>query len=439
MKIAVVGSGVSGLGAAWLLRQAGHQVVVYESQPRPGGHANTVDVEDGGRTVAVDTGFIVFNDRTYPNLVAWFDHLGVSSHASTMSFAVSLDDGRLEYAGDNLMTLFTHPGAWLRPSHHRMALDILRFYREARGLADQPCTGETLGAWLATRRYSAAFVDRHLLPMAAAIWSAEAGRILDFPASSLIRFFANHGLLSIKNRPVWRTVTGGSRSYVSAVTKTLPESMRLGCAVASVTRLPNGVRVRDWQGGEDFFDHVVMSAAADRSLAMLSDASALERRVLGSFTYSRNTAVLHRDVAQMPRRRRVWASWNYLGDHLDGGGPVSVTYWMNRLQGLVTDRPLFVTLNPLTEPGAEIANFSYDHPQFDMASATAQEALGDIQGVDRVWFCGAYCGWGFHEDGLASGLAVAEAIGARRPWSVVEMSKAAWLTAPRPALQVAAE
>ena len=439
MKIAVIGSGVSGLGAAWLLQRAGHQVVVYEAQPRPGGHANTVDVVDGEDTVAVDTGFIVFNDRTYPNLVAWFEHLGVTSHATAMSFAVSLGNGRLEYAGDNLLTLFSHPGAMIRPSHHRMALDILRFYREAKGLADQPCSGETLGAWLAARRYSPAFIDRHLLPMAAAIWSAEAGRILDFPVSSLVRFFANHGLLAIKNRPVWRTVTGGNRSYVSAATKPLAGGLRLGCAVASVTRRPNGVRVRDWGGGEDHFDHVVMSAAADRALTMLNDASPLERQVLSSFKYSRNTAVLHRDTAQMPRRRRVWASWNYLGENLDGGGSVAVSYWMNRLQGLQSKRPLFVTLNPLTEPVEEIARFSYDHPQFDLATAAAQERLGDIQGLDRVWFCGAYCGWGFHEDGLASGLTVAEAIGAQRPWSVVEMSTAAGHVAPRPALPVAAE
>ena len=445
MRIAVVGTGIAGLGAAWLLHRH-HDVVLYERNAHIGGHANTVEVPTGRgqETVAVDTGFVVFNDWTYPNLIALLAHLGVSSVASRMSFSVSLRDPDLEYSGSGLAGLLAQPANLLRPSHVEMIRDILRFYRQAPALLrSETMDGLTLGAYLQAEGYGQAFVDRHLLPMAAAIWSAPAEQMLRFPAQSLISFFSNHGLLLLRGRPQWRTVEGGSHAYVRRMTAGLVDRVRRQCTVLSVRRTPHGVIVRDSAGDEDRFDQVVLAGHADEALRVLDRPTADERQILGAFRYQRNRAVLHHDARLMPRRRRAWASWNFLADgDRDPAARVSVTYWMNSLQGIDPAIPLFVSLNPLQEPAPTltVGQHVYDHPVFDQRAMSAQREIGAIQGRDRVWYCGSYCGYGFHEDALASGLVVAEALGARRPWTVREASPAATNAAPwRPALPEAAE
>jgi predicted NAD/FAD-binding protein len=414
LEIAVVGSGISGLSAAWLLSKR-HRVTLYESESRPGGHSNTIDV--GG--VHVDTGFIVYNEATYPNLTALFAHLNVPTKSSEMSFAVSLDNGGLEYAGTDLNGLFAQRRNIARPRFWSMLRDLRRFYAEAPALARGLSPDVTLGAFLDARGYGLAFQRDHLLPMAAAIWSAPAETMRNHPALHFIRFCDNHGLLKFTNRPVWRTVDGGSREYVRILLAEIGE-MRLGCAARSIRRDVDSVVVRDATGGEQSFDHVILGCHADQALALLDVPTDRERSLLGVFGYTRNRAVLHGDRRLMPRRRSVWASWNYLGGHAYSDAP-HVTYWMNRLQGLTDAPPLFVTLNPAVEPAPEtvLREEIYDHPRFDTGAMRAQQSLWSLQGRRRTWFCGAYFGAGFHEDGLQSGLAVAEQLGGlRRPWSV---------------------
>jgi predicted NAD/FAD-binding protein len=445
MRVAVVGSGIAGMGAAWSLNRR-HEVVVYEREGRIGGHSNTVDAPGAraGETIPVDTGFIVFNEATYPNLIRLFETLGVPTEASNMSFAVSAGNGRLEYSGNNLLTLFSHAGNLVRPSHYRMIADILRFYREAPELLEKSAEeGLTLGDYLARGGYGHGFLYHHLLPMGAAIWSSTVAEMMRFPASSFVRFFHNHGLLKTKGRPQWHTVSGGSREYVRRITAPYADRIRLGCPATAVRRTPVGAYVRDAAGNEERFDAVVLAGHADQSLALLADATAEERSVLGAFRYETNRAILHADPGLMPKRRRAWASWNYLTNgKFDAEAKVSVTYWMNLLQNIDKAAPLFVSLNPLYEPapGSAIAEFAYDHPQFDRAAVDAQARLPFVQGHGGVWFCGSYCGYGFHEDGLASGLAVAEALGAPRPWRVADVSPAfANATPVDPANLMAAE
>ena len=427
MRIAVIGSGIGGLSAAWALNRH-HDVVLYEAEQRLGGHSNTLEVEDPGfGRLPVDTGFIVFNDLTYPNLTRLFDHLGQPVENSTMSFAVSLGGGAYEYSGDGLNGVFAQRSHLLRASHYRMIRDILRFYRDAPQVLETPDDRRSIGAFLRDEGYGDAFIDRHLMPMGAAIWSATVDRMLAFPARSLVQFMHNHGLLGLRNRPQWRTVTGGSRQYVRRLADTLRGRIRSGCPVVAVRREGGTkVRVRDARGGQDLFDHVVIGAHADQALAMLEAPTAAERRWLGAFRYSDNRAVLHSDARLMPRRRRVWASWNYIGTDDARAPGVAVTYWMNRLQNLPGRTPFFVTLNPVAQPDPDQvhARMVYTHPQFDLAALAAQEQLWEIQGVDRISYCGSYFGWGFHEDGIASGLAVADDLGAPRPWVADEVSPA---------------
>lgn len=419
-KIAVVGSGIAGLSAAWLLSER-HDVTLYEEAGRLGGHSNTVAVEVDGRPVEVDTGFIVFNEPAYPNLTAMFRHLGVATAASDMSFAVSLDDGRLEYNGTDLNGLFAQRRNLVNPRFWAMLRDLVRFYREAPAHAGKLGL-TTLGEFLADQRYGSAFRDDHLLPMAAAIWSAPAKVLLDYPAESFIRFCDNHGLLRISNRPVWRTVEGGSRHYVARLAEGL-RNVRIGCGARRIERDALGAEVLDVDGGCHRYDHVVVATHADRALQLVADPDPEEAALLGAFRYCSNRAVLHRDPGLMPRRRTAWASWNYLGrrERADDAGDLSVTYWMNRLQPLATEVPLFVSLNPSREPheGSVLRQESYDHPIFDAPALAAQRQLWSLQGRRRTWYCGAHFGSGFHEDGLQAGLAVAEALGGvRRPWSV---------------------
>ena len=412
LNVAIVGSGIAALSSAWLLSQ-NHRVTIYEKADRLGGHSNTVTAETRMGDVPVDTGFICFNDVTYPNLIALFAHLGVRSRATDMSFAVSLDEGRFEYAAP---ALFAQRRNLLSPRFWSMLREILRFYRQAPGdLAGIGDPELTLGDYLKRQGFSEAFRDDHLLPMAAAIWSSPARMLMDYPAEAFIRFCGNHGLLKLVDRPVWRTVEGGSRTYVERLSQGISD-IRLGAGVRAVKRTDHGVFVHDDHGHVERFDHVVIGAHADQALAMLDEPSDQEKEMLGAVKYSRNLTVLHTDRGLMPRRRRAWASWNYIGT----GDGLCVTYWMNRLQGL-PGQDLFVTLNPPRppRPGALLRSEIYEHPIFNPAAIQAQKRLWSLQGRGGVWFCGAYFGAGFHEDGLQSGLAVAEQLGGvRRPWSV---------------------
>ena len=429
MKIAVVGGGISGLGAAWLLARK-HEVSLFESAGYVGGHSNTVEIPLDGRPVPVDTGFIVYNEHNYPNLTRLFDALRVETVASDMSFSVSLGAGAFEYAGDAL-GFFAQPANLMRPDFWRLFRDLLRFYREAPQLADRHDLDRlTLGQLLTDGGYSDIFAHRHILPMAAAIWSSTLDDILAYPARTFVQFFENHGLFSLGERPRWRSVLGGSQSYVEALSASFRDRVHLATPIVAVRRTPAGVFLRDASGHEQGFDQLILATHADQALAILGqDASTEDRSVLGAFRYQENRAVLHRDPALMPRRRRVWASWNYLGDgDADTMGRIALSYWMNRLQQLDTRRDVFVTLNPVREPAPHLTHgeFVYHHPQFDRRALDAQERLPDIQGLDRVWFCGSYCGHGFHEDGLQAGFAVAAALGAPAPWAsdVAPMSPA---------------
>ncbi|WP_421723120.1 NAD(P)/FAD-dependent oxidoreductase [Bauldia sp.] len=441
-RIAVIGSGISGLSAAWLLSSR-HNVVVYEKERWAGGHSNTVDVDGPDGPIAVDTGFIVYNERNYPNLTALFDHLGVETEASNMSFAASLDNGAFEYASAPINSVVGQRSNVLKPRFWRMVLDILRFYGDARPYRQGRDPGSiSLGAFLDQRDYSSALVDDHILPMCAAIWSTSPDRIRAFPLRSFIRFFSTHGLLEFGNRPEWRTVTGGSREYVAKLREPLGRRMLTGVGARRVLRHGTGVTVWDTAGNAADYDDVVIATHADQALNLLDDPSPQEASVLGAFRYTHNTAILHDDPALMPRRRRVWSSWNYIGGNDETGNrDLCVTYWMNRLQNLDRRQPLFVTLNPTRypKPGSIKRVFDYTHPLFDLESMTAQEKLWDLQGRRRTWYCGSYFGYGFHEDGLQSGLAVAEWLGGvQRPWSVAGETNRVAMPQPAAGLELVA-
>lgn len=418
-RIAVVGAGISGLGAAWALSRK-HAVTLFDANDYIGGHANTVEVEVEGANVAVDTGFIVYNELNYPNLVALFEHLGVPVADSDMSFGVSLDDGALEYSGTGLRGLFAQRRNLARPRFWRMLADVRRFYAEAPGYLAGDADALTLGDLLKRHAYSDAFVEDHLVPMAAAIWSASRDDIRAYPADAFIRFFINHGLLRFSGRPQWRTVVGGSREYVRRLLADADLRVARGIGVTRVRRLPTHVVIERDDGLAETFDEVVIATHADEALALLDAPSHDERTVLGGFAYTPNRAWLHRDASLMPRRRDAWSSWNYIrsGSGRDDA-PLAVTYWMNRLQPLATPHDLFVTLNPPREPAPGLVHgvFDYTHPLFTRGSAEQRLRSHRVQGVNRTWFCGAWLGSGFHEDGLQSGLWVAERLGAPRPWS----------------------
>ena len=421
MKIAVIGAGISGLSCAYRLVQGGADVTLFEAGSYFGGHSNTVDVTLDGQTFGVDTGFLVFNDRTYPNLIALFAELGVDTAPSDMSFSVKLPLGEqpgarvLEWAGSNLNTVFAQRGNLLRPRFLRMVRDILRFNKQATGLA---LSGQMpqmpLGYFLDLYDYSEQFRAWYLLPMAACIWSCPSDQMLEFPVSTFIRFCHNHGLLQVSDRPQWRTVRGGSRNYVNKLLAAIP-GQRLATPVLGVVRSPAGgarsVRVRTAAGVEQF-DHVVMACHSDQSLALLGDdASAQERSVLEAVRYQPNKAVLHTDASCLPVRRKAWSAWNYQSNAAPTP-QVCVHYLLNQLQPLPCKTPVIVSLNPLDapDPARVLASFDYSHPVFDAGAVAAQTRLASFQGAQNTWFAGAWTGYGFHEDGLKSGLAVAASL-----------------------------
>ncbi len=422
----MVGTGISGLSAAWLMSRQ-HDVTIYEQADRFGGHSNTVLARLGGQTIPVDTGFIVFNRLTYPNLTALFAYLKVPTQTSTMSFSASLDGGNFEYAGGTGFTgLFAQKRNLVRLRFLSMLIGVQKFYRDA--VHDSAAPGFehlTLGEYIDAGKYSDAFRDDHLLPMASAIWSMSASKMLSFPALAFIQFHANHGLLKIARRPLWETVTGGSTSYVRRLIEDFTGRIKIDTAVLHVERSQDWVKVLDSQGGEEHFDHVVMANHADQALSALTDPTPSETELLGAFRYQRNLAVLHSDQSFMPKRRAAWASWNYIGGKDPQSKDACFTYWMNRLQNIPDETPLFVTLNPQKHPSPDTLHHSenYDHPILDSAAIAAQTRLWSLQGERRTWFCGAYFGAGFHEDGLQAGLAVAEELGGiRRPWTVANES-----------------
>ncbi len=414
LKIAVIGSGISGLSAAWLLSQR-HDVHLFEADGRFGGHSNTIAIHEDEREVAIDTGFIVFNAATYPNLVALLDYLDVPVTETEMGFSVSMSGGSYEYKGKNLKALGNLRTA-LNPRHWQTLAGIATFFRSAASHADEVPDSLTLGDYLGRNGYSRAFIERHLLPMAAAVWSSEPSQMLEYPAKAFLRFFQNHGLLQFRNRPKWRTIQGGSRAYVNALLAESPLKAVHSKTVMQVERAGSHVLV----DGEAF-DHAVIASHADQALNMLAAPTPHESEILSAFRYSRNRVILHRDETLMPKSRRLWSSWNYVADDEVSGA--TVTYWMNSLQSLSTERDYFVSLNPHREPAAAMRQFAYEHPIYSTDAMRQQKRLWSLQGESNIWFCGAYFGAGFHEDGLQAGLAVAEQLGAvTRPWTVANQS-----------------
>ncbi|MBX2884742.1 MAG: FAD-dependent oxidoreductase [Granulosicoccus sp.] len=429
-SVAVVGSGAAGLAAAWLLsRQC--RVTLFEKDDRLGGHAHTATIDASGAKTSVesqtaalhiDTGFIVYNELNYPNLSAWFDYLGVETLPTDMSFAVSQEQGRYEYKGGDLAGLFAQPSNVLRPRFWRMLKDLLKFYKKASS-DPLPAAEITLREYLRLGDYSQDFINDHLLPFGAAIWSSSQHNMLDYPAATFIRFCHNHGLLQVTDRPQWRTVRGGSQNYVNRVRQQLGENAVITSAqVVAANRGSDGVKLEVRDGTQYHFDHVVLATHADQALVLLEDADAEENRLLSPFEYEQNLAILHTDETLLPRRRKAWASWNYMST-IQGNlaGKPTVSYWMNNLQSLVSERNYIVSLNPEVSPDTAtiLRSCVYEHPMFTAETLAAQQQLWSLQGCRNTWFCGAYFGAGFHEDAIQSGLAVAEQLaGVKRPWKV---------------------
>ena len=413
-RIAVIGSGISGLASAYFLHRS-HEVVLFEAAAYLGGHTNTVDITVEGVTHPIDTGFLVYNKNTYPNLIALFKELQVASYATDMSFGVSMDEGKLEWAGTNLDTVFAQRSNLLSPGFLMMLRDIMRFNKAAPSYLE---SSASLGELLKAERYSTMFCDVYLLPMAAAIWSCSPGDILKYPVSSFVRFCLNHSLLQVNDRPQWQTVQGGGREYVRKIAALL-DDIRLNTPVEAVRRGTEGVIVTTAQGSE-LFDAVVFATHAPQTVALLADASAAERAVLEAVKYQANRAYLHTDLSLLPRRQKVWSAWNYIGgQEKDGLRPVCVSYLLNKLQQLPFSTPVILTLNPNTPPDPYKVHgtFNYEHPVFDHPAIAAQKQLAGIQGSNRCWFAGAWTGYGFHEDGLKSALRVVQDFGLAPAWA----------------------
>lgn len=418
-KIAVIGTGISGMGLAYLLNPH-HDITVYEKESYIGGHSRTIDinVDSSSQTVSVDTGFIVFNHRNYPHLTAMFDQLNVPVAKSNMSFGISINDGWLEYGTRKLPYLLAQKRNLLRPKFWRMINDILTFNKQALAFVEknpqasmQQCLDDLgMQEW---------FKHYYLLAMGGAIWSTPLQEMLKFPAKTMIQFFDNHGLLTVNDQPQWFTVQGGSRSYVSRLTASFANKIRLNCGVKRVIRTEQGVIVEDTQGNSEQYDEVIFACHSDQAIAMIEKPTTEEQQILGNVHYLPNRVIVHSDLRFMPKRKQAWSSWVYLSrEREDQSNTVSLTYWMNNLQPINCDKPILVTLNPteLPDPKLTYDDHWFDHPQFDQSAINAQQRIEEIQGKDRLWFCGAWQRYGFHEDGLASAVNVAAKFGIKAPW-----------------------
>lgn len=419
MNIAIIGGGIAGLSAAHILGTK-FDVTLFETGKQLGGHANTVAVHEGvdGVPFGIDTGFIVFNDHTYPHFSALLDYLGVETILTDMSFAFSEDGGRFEYSGSGVTGLLGQPSNLFRPRFWTFVKDIRRFMRTARDDVRGPLSDvSTMADYLQDRRYGDDFARRHLLPMMSAIWSTDLEDVLQMPVQTVLGFFDNHGLLRLRDRPKWRTVAGGSRTYVDALSASTSARFQLGIPVETVRRDGNAVLVATAQGAARF-DHVIFACHADQALSLFKNADDEERDCLANCRFQKNTVVLHRDTRLMPKRRKVWSSWNFLSRSDVQDGKASVTYWMNRLHRLETESDYFVTLNPLVRPAKHLilSEHQYDHPILDVAAESAKRRLVEIQGRGGVWYCGAWLGYGFHEDGIRSAVEVAARLGVEPPW-----------------------
>ncbi|WP_060512400.1 NAD(P)/FAD-dependent oxidoreductase [Pseudomonas sp. NBRC 111124] len=412
MRIAIIGSGIAGLTCAHLLSRR-HAVTLFEAADRVGGHTHTVDVNWRGRQYAVDTGFIVFNDWTYPHFIRLLEHLGVASRITEMSFSVHDPRTGFEYNGHDLSSLFAQRRNLLSPGFWGMLRDVLRFNRQALDDLDQQRIDgtTTLGDYLRDKRYGQRFIDHYIVPMGSAIWSMSRADMLHFPLQFFVRFCRNHGLLSVNHRPQWRVIEGGSRSYLAPLCRPFAEHIRLNCPVQRVSRDNQGVTVA-WAGGSERFDKVVFACHSDQALALLVNPSEQEQAILGAIRYASNDVVLHTDTRLLPRRRRAWASWNY---RLGGSeqAPAALTYAMNILQGIEAPVTFCVSLNQtaMVDPAQIIARFEYAHPQYSLAALAAQARQGELQGPLHSYYCGAYWANGFHEDGVLSALTVARRFG----------------------------
>ncbi len=413
MRVAVIGSGISGLASAWLLSRE-HEVTLFEANDYLGGHTHTHEMEQGGRRHCIDTGFIVHNPVHYPLLHSLFNELGVVSKPTTMSFSVHHGGTGLEYNAATLDTLFCQRRNLLSARFLGMVRDLMRFYREAPRLLDSPGTGASLGDYLEEQRYGKAFRDEHLLPMASALWSSPAQQILAFPARYLVQFMANHQMLQVSGRPKWCVVEGGSAAYIRKLRAQWRVHERLSCPVRTVKRHEHGVEIT-CRYGVEWFDQVVLACHSDQALALLDDASERERDILGAIPYQANDTVLHTDASLLPRHRKAWAAWNaYIP--ADPGAACTVSYCMNLLQGVTSRKPFIVTLNRTAaiDPAKVLRRMCYHHPVYTVESVAAQSRKREIQGLRRTWFAGAYWGWGFHEDGIRSAVEVGQALGSRQ-------------------------
>ncbi len=428
MRVAVVGSGIAGMTAAWLLSD-GHDVDVFESQPVLGGHTRTVDITVDGKALHVDTGFMVFNERTYPNLVGLLHHLQIESRESDMSFSVSCGEEELEWSSVPVLGLVAHPSNIFRSELWRMVFDIVRLSASAeRLLAEVDSDDITLGEMLQREGYSSSFIDLYLIPMVSAIWSTPEGDMLSFPARTFLRFADNHGLLHIAGKPTWRTIPGGARRYIDALAAEISGTVTTGVGAGALRRTAGGPLLTLTDGSERTYDHVVLACHAPQSLAVLTDPTPAEEQVLGAFAYQPNEAILHTDASLLPTRRLARASWNYYAGSCDvGSTELSVTYDLDRLQGHDVDSPVLLTLNAVREPGGDhvLRRIDFEHPMFDTAAIEAQRRIPEIQGTRNTWYCGAWQRYGFHEDGLLSALSVAGDFGIRAPWVTSEAGAAA--------------
>ncbi|MCG8486643.1 MAG: FAD-dependent oxidoreductase [Chromatiales bacterium] len=419
-RIGIVGSGIAGLSAAWLLKNR-YEVTLYEQNAYVGGHTHTIEVLEGRNRIPIDTGFIVYNEPNYPLLTELLKYLDIETQNTDMSFAVSINSGSLEYAGDNLKKLFAQRQNLVDLQFLSMIKEILRFNNQCQKFVHHDDHSITLGEFLDLYGYNQQFRYDYLLPMAAAIWSCPTSTMLSFPFSSFAQFFRNHGLVELKNRPQWKTLVGGSWQYVKVMAGCLGNRIKTNQPVASVRRTANGVEIVTKAGHREAYDALIIASHADEAASLLEQPNPLEAELLSKFRYQDNTVYLHTDTELMPKLRNVWSSWNYIADdqHKTKERSVSVSYWMNRLQRLKTEKDYFVSLNPLQLPCEDqlIEKMVYQHPVFDRSAIWAQQRLNEIQGKERIWYCGSYFGYGFHEDALSSSIQVAESLGVRVPWS----------------------